>query len=121
MPSILSNYPAFQCGSLTSQYMSSRSFIKVDWAKLSGGYDSLIGSTNGQAPTVGGVWTWFVDFVTANFQRKYFPPSLSSARRSVLTLQNGQASLLGWSSESDWVSACSPFSTRVPLVNTLVS
>lgn len=55
--------------------MSSRNFITVDWGKLAGRYDSVFGTKtaegNIKAPTVGGVWAWFVDFVTANFQREF--------------------------------------------------
>ena len=54
--------------------MSSKSIINVDWARLAGRYDSVFGTktTDGkvQTPTIGGVWAWCVDFVTANFQRE---------------------------------------------------
>ena len=57
-----------------TQYMSSRSFIKVDWSKLAGGYDKTFGTKTPtgeiRAPTAGGIYSWFVDFVTANFQRE---------------------------------------------------
>ena len=56
------------------QYLSSKSIVSVDWARLAGRYDSTFGTKTAQghvqAPTVGGVWAWFVDFVTANFQRE---------------------------------------------------
>ncbi len=57
------------------QYLSSKRFISVDWGKVAGSYDSTFGTKGPKgevrAPTVGGVWEWFVDFVTANFQRKW--------------------------------------------------
>lgn len=59
--------------------MSSRSFIKIDWSKLSGSYDKSFGTRTAagevRAPSVGGVWAWFVDFVTANFQREWSRPA----------------------------------------------
>ncbi len=59
---------------LTKKYLSSTSYIKIDWSKLSSKYDSAFGTktTSGgsRAPTVGGVYNWIVDFLTANFQRE---------------------------------------------------
>ncbi|WVF71953.1 hypothetical protein IAT40_006763 [Kwoniella sp. CBS 6097] len=56
------------------QYMSSRSFITVDWAKLGSRYDSAFGSKTSaggyKGPTVGGVWNRIVDFLTSNFQQR---------------------------------------------------
>ncbi|RSH93867.1 hypothetical protein EHS25_006517 [Saitozyma podzolica] len=56
------------------QYMSSKSYISVDWSKLSSRYDSAFGTSSAaggrKAPTVGGVWSAFVDFLTANFQQR---------------------------------------------------
>ncbi|WVR05349.1 hypothetical protein IAU60_002363 [Kwoniella sp. DSM 27419] len=56
------------------QYMSSKSIISVDWAKLGSKYDTAFGSrtaTGGyKGPTVGGVWNKLVDFITANFQQR---------------------------------------------------
>jgi FUN14 domain-containing protein 1 len=53
--------------------MSTKKFISVDWSKMANNYDSTFGTktaTGLRAPSVGGVYAWFVDFVTANFQRK---------------------------------------------------
>jgi FUN14 domain-containing protein 1 len=59
---------------IDAQYMSSKSYISVDWSKLSSRYDSAFGTSSAaggrKAPTVGGVWSAFVDFLTANFQRE---------------------------------------------------
>ncbi|OCF44187.1 hypothetical protein I317_01979 [Kwoniella heveanensis CBS 569] len=56
------------------QYLSSRSFITVDWAKLGSRYDSAFGAKTSaggyKGPTVGGVWNRIVDFLTSNFQRE---------------------------------------------------
>lgn len=56
------------------QYLSSKSYVTVDWARLSKSYDSTFGTrttTGGsRAPTVQGVWNRLVDFVTANFQQR---------------------------------------------------
>lgn len=55
------------------QYMSSRSIISVDWKRLASSYDNTFGTktTEGlvKQPTAGGAYNWFIDFVTANFQR----------------------------------------------------
>lgn len=59
------------------QYMNSRKFISVDWKKVAGNYDSTFGTKTAtgevRAPTVSNAWNWFVDFVTANFQRESTP------------------------------------------------
>ncbi|EIW70165.1 hypothetical protein TREMEDRAFT_23604, partial [Tremella mesenterica DSM 1558] len=56
------------------QYLSSRKFISVDWARLAGKYDETFGtpsaSGNKATPTIQAAWNWFVDFVTANFQQR---------------------------------------------------
>ncbi|ODN83405.1 hypothetical protein L202_01548 [Cryptococcus amylolentus CBS 6039] len=55
------------------QYMSSKSYITVDWAKIGSKYDSAFGTktpTGVRGPTIGKVWGGFVDFVTANFQQR---------------------------------------------------
>lgn len=76
--------------------MSSRSFITVDWSKLSSRYDSVFGtrsaSGGSKAPTVSGVWNRLVDFLTANFQRMSYhqPPNC------VLTLRRA-SKFPGWS------------------------
>lgn len=62
-------------GIANPQYMSTKRFITVDWSKLAGTYDKTFG-TKGPAgevrpPTAGGVGAWFVDFLTANFQREF--------------------------------------------------
>ncbi|WWC60872.1 uncharacterized protein I303_103448 [Kwoniella dejecticola CBS 10117] len=55
------------------QYMSSKSYIHVDWAKLGGKYDSAFGtksSTGYRGPTIGGLYNKIVDFLTSNFQQR---------------------------------------------------
>ncbi|ORX33812.1 FUN14 family-domain-containing protein [Kockovaella imperatae] len=57
------------------QYLSSKSFINVDWAKLTGSYNKTFGTkipATGEVrmPSVGGAWAWMVDFLTANFQQR---------------------------------------------------
>lgn len=63
--------------------MQSRSFININWSKLSSSYENTFGSlpstgssltpaeTKRKLPTVTGVVQWFVDFLTANFQREF--------------------------------------------------
>jgi hypothetical protein len=57
-----------------AQYLSSKSYVSVDWARLSKSYDNTFGtrtaSGGSRAPSVQGVWNRIVDFVTANFQRE---------------------------------------------------
>ncbi|WVQ98960.1 hypothetical protein IAU59_006092 [Kwoniella sp. CBS 9459] len=56
------------------QYLSSKSLVTVDWAKLGSRYDSAFGSKTSaggyRGPTVGGVWNRIVDFLTSNFQQR---------------------------------------------------
>lgn len=64
------------------QYMQSRSFININWSKLSSAYENTFGSlpstssslapTEGRrvAPTITGAYRWIVDFLTANFQQR---------------------------------------------------
>ncbi|WWC89809.1 uncharacterized protein L201_004735 [Kwoniella dendrophila CBS 6074] len=56
------------------QYLSSRSYIHVDWTKLGSKYDTSFGTrtaTGGyKGPTVGGVYHRIVDFLTSNFQQR---------------------------------------------------
>lgn len=81
------------------QYLSSKSYVTVDWARLSKSYDSTFGTrttTGGsRAPTVQGVWNRLVDFVTANFQRE-FQRSDTSAQMLDDTLTSRTSFLLGW-------------------------
>jgi len=57
------------------QYLSSKSYITVDWKRLAGRYDSAFASKAGpgeqpRPPTVQSLYNWFVDFITANFQQR---------------------------------------------------
>jgi FUN14 domain-containing protein 1 len=56
------------------QYMSSKSFVNVDWKKLASSYDSTFGTKTSEGvinqPTIKGAGNWIIDFVTANFQRE---------------------------------------------------
>ncbi|KAI4527499.1 FUN14 family-domain-containing protein [Schizophyllum commune] len=54
------------------QYLGQLSVIKVDWRAMGSRFENLFYKTdaNGvkRAPTVGSLWTWVVDFLTADFQ-----------------------------------------------------
>ncbi|KAK8869564.1 hypothetical protein IAR55_000131 [Kwoniella newhampshirensis] len=56
------------------QYMSSKSYISVDWARMSNKYESAFGGKTAtgkyNGPTIGGIWNRIVDFLTANFQQR---------------------------------------------------
>ena len=106
MPSIS---PRYSC--TDTQYMSSKRFITVDWSKLAGKYDKTFGTKTPagevRAPSVGGAWAWFVDFVTANFQREWTCFGDRSGRtrgqaRSTSDAQNERPSLLVSPSVSVW-------------------
>jgi hypothetical protein len=73
--------------------MSSKSYITVDWSRLASTYDSALSSPSAdggwKAPTIGVVWTRFVDFLTANFQRECM-----SRSKTLPTDERGRKS--GW-------------------------
>jgi len=53
------------------QYLGSTSMIRVDWAAASSRFENLFYRTEGdvrRAPTIGSLWKWLVDFLTADFQ-----------------------------------------------------
>ncbi|KAL1745641.1 FUN14 family-domain-containing protein [Schizophyllum fasciatum] len=54
------------------QYLGQLSVIKVDWRAMGTRFENLFYRTdaNGvkRAPTVGSLWTWIIDFLTADFQ-----------------------------------------------------
>ncbi|WVQ78488.1 hypothetical protein IAT38_000574 [Cryptococcus sp. DSM 104549] len=56
------------------QYLSTKSYITVDWAKVGSRYDSAFGTKTPaggySGPTLGRVWSRLVDFLTANFQQR---------------------------------------------------
>ncbi|AFR93495.1 hypothetical protein CNAG_03995 [Cryptococcus neoformans var. grubii H99] len=56
------------------QYLSTKSYIQVDWARIGARYDSAFGTktpTGGyRGPTVGRLWARLVDFLTADFQQR---------------------------------------------------
>lgn len=58
------------------KYLQSKSFVKVDWAKVNKSYDGLLGTVDDKGavtyPTVQSVFQGFVDFLTANFQRGFY-------------------------------------------------
>lgn len=76
---------------LTKQYMSSKSFVNVDWKKLASSYDSTFGTKTSEGvishPTAKGAGNWIIDFVTANFQRESFRGYSSEA--NMLTVREG--------------------------------
>lgn len=78
---ISSPIPAFHsvAPSLTrptlAQYLSSRSLITINWSALTSSYDKLITKRAGPPASqggnrLGGLWTWFIDFVGANVQSR---------------------------------------------------
>ncbi|GAA5858944.1 hypothetical protein JCM8547_007167 [Rhodosporidiobolus lusitaniae] len=57
------------------QYLSSRSFININWSALTTSYDSFITRRAGPPSSQGGnrlagLWTRFIDFVGANIQQR---------------------------------------------------
>ncbi|GAA5938741.1 FUN14 domain-containing protein [Sporobolomyces koalae] len=57
------------------QYMSSRSLININWSGLTNSYDKFITSKAGPSSAqggnrLGGLWTWFIDFVGADVQSR---------------------------------------------------
>jgi len=55
------------------QYFGSVSMIKVDWARMQSRFERLFYSTDAatgarRPPTVGSLWTWLIEFLTADFQ-----------------------------------------------------
>lgn len=67
--------PVVQAVANSSQYLGSASVVRVDWAKMGSRFenlfytkDPLTGSK--RAPSVGSLYNWIVDFLTANFQQR---------------------------------------------------
>ncbi|KLT41498.1 hypothetical protein CC85DRAFT_235845, partial [Cutaneotrichosporon oleaginosum] len=56
------------------QYLQSKSYVTVDWGKVSKSYDGAFASTNAKGevvyPTPQGLLNGFIDFLTANFQQR---------------------------------------------------
>ncbi|KAF8843609.1 hypothetical protein BDN67DRAFT_964077 [Paxillus ammoniavirescens] len=54
------------------QYLSSMSLVKVDWPRMASRFENLFHTTdvhgNMKPPTIGSLWRWIVDFLTADFQ-----------------------------------------------------
>ncbi|KZV64334.1 hypothetical protein PENSPDRAFT_588563 [Peniophora sp. CONT] len=54
------------------QYLGSASIVKVDWTKAGNRFERLFYRTDATGarhpPTVGSLWRWLVDFLTADFQ-----------------------------------------------------
>ncbi|KII88642.1 hypothetical protein PLICRDRAFT_698988 [Plicaturopsis crispa FD-325 SS-3] len=54
------------------QYLSSVSVVRVDWQKMGAGFEKLASTDDGKGNrkglTVGSLWRWVVDFLTADFQ-----------------------------------------------------
>ena len=86
------------------QYLSSKSFVQVDWKRLTGSYNDTFGTKlptgDVRVPTVGGAWAWMVDFLTANFQREPEHFTLSALTDSCV--QNERPSSLDWCLVSVW-------------------
>jgi hypothetical protein len=96
------------------QYMSSKSFVNVDWKKLASSYDSTFGTKTSEGvishPTAKGAGNWIIDFVTANFQRE--SSCFSSRDRHKLMMQRGHLSLLVLFLVSDWDDPLRPRVTK---------
>jgi uncharacterized membrane protein (Fun14 family) len=75
------------------QYLQSKSYVTVDWGKVSKSYDGAFATTNDKGevtyPTPQGVLNGFIDFLTANFQRE---STSSAVGRSVADGQSAQPS-----------------------------
>jgi hypothetical protein len=54
------------------QYLGSTSVIRVDWGRMSSKFENMFYTTDGKGskkpPTIYSIWTWLVDFLTADFQ-----------------------------------------------------
>jgi uncharacterized membrane protein (Fun14 family) len=54
------------------QYLGSASLVKVDWARMASRFENLFYTTdalgNKKPPSIGSLWRWIVDFLTADFQ-----------------------------------------------------
>ncbi|KAH8106728.1 FUN14 family-domain-containing protein [Cristinia sonorae] len=67
---------AFTFGSIfvLLQYLGQQSLIRVDWSRMSQRFENLVFTKDPQgrsrAPTVGSLFSWIVDFLTADFQQR---------------------------------------------------
>lgn len=56
------------------QYLGSLSLVRVDWVKTGSRFENLFYRTDAKgekhAPTVFSTWSWLVDFLTADFQKR---------------------------------------------------
>jgi len=57
------------------QYLGSTSAVRIDWARVGSRFESLFYSTdaitgNKKAPSVYSLWSWLLDFLTADFQQR---------------------------------------------------
>jgi FUN14 domain-containing protein 1 len=57
------------------QYLGSSSVVRVDWGRMATRFENLfyrVDRTTGakRAPSVYSLWSWMVDFLTANFQQR---------------------------------------------------
>ncbi|KIM55887.1 hypothetical protein SCLCIDRAFT_133801, partial [Scleroderma citrinum Foug A] len=56
------------------QYLGSQSLVKVDWARMASRFENLFYKTDGaerrHPPTIGSLFRWLVDFLTADFQAR---------------------------------------------------
>lgn len=54
------------------KYLGSMSLVKVDWPRMASRFEDLFHTTdvrgNTKPPTIGSLWRWIVDFLTADFQ-----------------------------------------------------
>lgn len=84
-----------------NQYLQSKSYVNVDWKKVSSSYDNAFVHTDAKGdlvyPTPQGLLNGFIDFLTANFQREWcgagpgssprFPTSRAPPARSKVWMQ----------------------------------
>ncbi|KAH7923511.1 hypothetical protein BV22DRAFT_1015292 [Leucogyrophana mollusca] len=56
------------------QYLGSMSLVRVDWARMGQRFENLFYTRDAlgqkRAPTIGSLWRWMVDFLTADFQSR---------------------------------------------------
>ncbi|KIK78270.1 hypothetical protein PAXRUDRAFT_834642 [Paxillus rubicundulus Ve08.2h10] len=54
------------------QYLGSMSLVKVDWPAMASRFENLFYATDVRGkmtpPTIGSLWRWIIDFLTADFQ-----------------------------------------------------
>lgn len=56
------------------QYFGSLNLIRIDWTRMSSRFENLFYTTDARgtkrAPSIGSLFRWIVDFLTADFQQR---------------------------------------------------